>query len=223
MVHITEEALEAVVDRNRDPEAHKAAGNAAFGEGRWVDAERHYTSALQTSVVGASDVLMDEAVRSEGSATVASGDISGDTPIESYDETGVRDSTADATKHTRDTTEVNTPLDNTTPMMYSPKLQNQKGQRNRARAVYFSNRAACRLRLGKISEAISDCTQSIASDDSYLKAFARRAESRESVNPPDLEGALGDFEFVIACFEKLDDEVSISNHHTPPLRLPIRD
>ena len=59
MVRITEHDPEPASASPRDAEAHKLEGNRAFGEGRFEDAERHYTAALEasasTSDEGASD------------------------------------------------------------------------------------------------------------------------------------------------------------------------
>ena len=64
--------------------------------------------------------------------------------------------------------------------------------RRRDRAVYLSNRAACRVKLESHKEAEEDCTAAIAEDDTYAKAYLRRSAARESLD--DLEGALVDVE-----------------------------
>uniref|UniRef100_K3X6F8 Uncharacterized protein n=1 Tax=Globisporangium ultimum (strain ATCC 200006 / CBS 805.95 / DAOM BR144) TaxID=431595 RepID=K3X6F8_GLOUD len=64
------------------------------------------------------------------------------------------------------------------------------------RAVYFSNRAACLIRLNRPEEAIDDCNQSIELSPTYVKALIRRAEAYEKVDK--LEEALKDYEAVLA-------------------------
>ena len=64
--------------------------------------------------------------------------------------------------------------------------------RRRDRAVYLSNRAACRVKLGSHTQAAEDCTAAIAEDDTFVKAYLRRSAARERLD--DLEGALADAE-----------------------------
>ena len=47
------------------------------------------------------------------------------------------------------------------------------------RAVYFANRAACRLALGRLDEAVSDCSAALEVDGAYVKALLRRAAAYE--------------------------------------------
>ncbi|TDH70723.1 hypothetical protein CCR75_004242 [Bremia lactucae] len=63
------------------------------------------------------------------------------------------------------------------------------------RAVYFSNRAACLLRLGRTEESIDDCTQAVTLSPTYVKALLRRAEAYEKLDK--LEEALADFDAVL--------------------------
>lgn len=44
-----------------------------------------------------------------------------------------------------------------------------------ARAVYYCNRAACSLALGKHEDALYDCDRTIELNPKYVKAYARRA------------------------------------------------
>ena len=53
MVRITEHDPEPASASPRDAEAHKLEGNRAFGDGRFEDAERHYTAALEASASAA--------------------------------------------------------------------------------------------------------------------------------------------------------------------------
>ncbi|TYZ61166.1 hypothetical protein PybrP1_012382 [[Pythium] brassicae (nom. inval.)] len=63
------------------------------------------------------------------------------------------------------------------------------------RAVYFSNRAACLIRLGRPEEAIDDCTQAIELSPTYVKALVRRAEAYEKLDR--LDEALRDYDAVL--------------------------
>ncbi|KAG7401664.1 cytochrome c oxidase subunit 1 [Phytophthora boehmeriae] len=63
------------------------------------------------------------------------------------------------------------------------------------RAVYFSNRAACLLRLGRTEESVDDCTQAVTLSPTYVKALLRRAEALEKLDR--LEEALADYDAVL--------------------------
>ncbi|CAI5742763.1 unnamed protein product [Hyaloperonospora brassicae] len=63
------------------------------------------------------------------------------------------------------------------------------------RAVYFSNRAACLLRIGRTEESIDDCTQAVTLSPTYVKALLRRAEAFEKMDK--LEEALADYDAVL--------------------------
>ncbi|EGZ24634.1 hypothetical protein PHYSODRAFT_460986, partial [Phytophthora sojae] len=63
------------------------------------------------------------------------------------------------------------------------------------RAVYFSNRAACLLRLGRTEESVDDCTQAVTLSPTYVKALLRRAEALEKLDK--LEEALADYDAVL--------------------------
>ncbi|KAE8889846.1 hypothetical protein PF005_g3185 [Phytophthora fragariae] len=63
------------------------------------------------------------------------------------------------------------------------------------RAVYFSNRAACLLRLGRTEESVDDCTQAVTLSPTYVKALLRRAEALEKLEK--LEDALADYDAVL--------------------------
>ena len=41
--------------------------------------------------------------------------------------------------------------------------------------IFYANRAAALMRLGKYKEALKDCTKAIEIDPGYLKAYLRRA------------------------------------------------
>ncbi|KAG7382038.1 cytochrome c oxidase subunit 1 [Phytophthora pseudosyringae] len=63
------------------------------------------------------------------------------------------------------------------------------------RAVYFSNRAACLMRLGRSEESVDDCTQAVTLSPTYVKALLRRAEALEKMDK--LEEALADYDAVL--------------------------
>lgn len=220
MMRITEHA-KPVAEPHLDPESHKADGNTAFGEGRWAEAERHYTMALETSV-GSVEKFGDS-----GGSGVTHADTPGDTPED--DDHGVSEPT-ELSKHT-DTDEKESSL------LLKPKENESETKitkpKSRARAIYFANRAACRLQLSKIKEVITDCTEAIACDGSYLKAWARRAEAKELLNPPDAEGALFDCEALLKQaaeiekkdvkeFEKYASIIQTSKDHVTRLK-PLVD
>ncbi|CAK4817717.1 unnamed protein product [Aphanomyces euteiches] len=62
-------------------------------------------------------------------------------------------------------------------------------------AVYFNNRAACLIHLGRPDEAIEDCTQSITLSPTYVKAYMRRSQAYEKIDK--LEEALQDVKKVL--------------------------
>ncbi|CAK4633622.1 hypothetical protein LEN26_002019 [Aphanomyces euteiches] len=63
------------------------------------------------------------------------------------------------------------------------------------KAVYFNNRAACLIHLGRPDEAIEDCTQSITLSPTYVKAYMRRSQAYEKIDK--LEEALQDVKKVL--------------------------
>ncbi|CEG42711.1 TPR repeat-containing protein [Plasmopara halstedii] len=76
------------------------------------------------------------------------------------------------------------------------------------RAVYFSNRAACLMRLGRTEESVDDCTQAVTLSPTYVKALLRRAEAYEKMDK--LEEALADYNAIL----KIDPTVptAVKNH-----------
>lgn len=63
------------------------------------------------------------------------------------------------------------------------------------RAIYFSNRAACHMRLEEYSEAAIDCSAALDLHPTYVKALVRRASAFEAIN--DYEAALTDLRKVV--------------------------
>ncbi|KAK3095497.1 hypothetical protein FSP39_015344 [Pinctada imbricata] len=63
------------------------------------------------------------------------------------------------------------------------------------RSIMYSNRAACRLRMDNVEEAIRDCTRALDLHPHYLKALLRRAELYEKKEK--LDEALLDYQKVV--------------------------
>jgi tetratricopeptide (TPR) repeat protein len=183
MVRITEHDPEPASASPRDAEAHKLEGNRAFGEGRFEDAERHYTAALEASASTSDEGASDE-------------------PDETGDASARREEAREDDRATGAGT-----TDGATDGASSVVRSNEDGKTttskdvvvvDRARATYFANRAACRLKLARPNEAAEDCTRALRCDESFVKARLRRAEARETADPKDLEGALADCEAAAA-------------------------
>ncbi|XP_033123832.1 tetratricopeptide repeat protein 1-like [Anneissia japonica] len=60
------------------------------------------------------------------------------------------------------------------------------------RSIMYSNRAACKLRLEQLEEAISDCTEALTLNPLYMKALLRRAQTYELTEK--LDEALADYQ-----------------------------
>lgn len=73
-------------------------------------------------------------------------------------------------------------------------------------AVCFCNRAAAHQALGKISDAIADCSLAIALDGSYGKALSRRATLHEMIR--DYEQAANDLRRFISVLQKQSQETN---------------
>ncbi|KAM7505390.1 hypothetical protein LguiB_004294 [Lonicera macranthoides] len=67
-------------------------------------------------------------------------------------------------------------------------------------AVCFCNRAAAHQALGQITDAIADCSLSIALDGNYTKALSRRATLHEMIR--DYEQAVNDLQKLLSILEK---------------------
>ena len=158
----------SVAPRSDDAEAHKARGNAAFGEGRWADAERHYTLALE-ALPAPSPPASDRPPRASGE----------------------RDENASPDEEEASPADPDPDPD---PESASPTKRGAAPPADRPRAVYHANRAACLLRLGRFADAEADCAASVRADPSFAKAWLRRAAARSARDPPDLEGAVADCE-----------------------------
>jgi len=60
-----------------------------------------------------------------------------------------------------------------------PSLLPQRPPPPLAAAIYFANRAACRLELGRATAAAADCSAALELDGAYVKALLRRAQAYE--------------------------------------------
>ena len=181
MVRIIEHDPEPASTSPRGAEAHKLEGNRAFGDGRFEDAERHYTAALEASAPAADEGASDEPDETE--AASARRDARED------DRARTSAGTTDGAPHVPSSDVISNEASRTASSETSRDVVV-----DRARATYFSNRAACRLKLARPNEAAEDCTRALRCDESFVKARLRRAEARETADPKDLEGALADCE-----------------------------
>ena len=179
MVRIIEHDPEPASTSPRGAEAHKLEGNRAFGDGRFEDAERHYTAALEASAPAADEGASDE-------------------PDETEAASARRDAREDDRASGAETTDGAPHVASSDVISNEASRTASSGARDvvvhRARATYFANRAACRLKLARPNEAAEDCTRALRCDESFVKARLRRAEARETADPKDLEGALADCE-----------------------------
>ena len=179
MVRIIEHDPEPASTSPRGAEAHKLEGNRAFGDGRFEDAERHYTAALEASAPAADEGASDEPDETEAASAQRDA---------REDDRASGAGTTDGAPHVASSDVISNEASRTA----------SSGARDvvvhRARATYFANRAACRLKLARPNEAAEDCTRALRCDESFVKARLRRAEARETADPKDLEGALADCE-----------------------------
>lgn len=179
MVRIIEHDPEPASTSPRGAEAHKLEGNRAFGDGRFEDAERHYTAALEASAPAADEGASDEPDETEAASARRDA---------REDDRASGAGTTDGAPHVASSDVISNEASRTA----------SSGARDvvvhRARATYFANRAACRLKLARPNEAAEDCTRALRCDESFVKARLRRAEARETADPKDLEGALADCE-----------------------------
>jgi len=179
MVRIIEHDPEPASTSPRGAEARKLEGNRAFGDGRFEDAERHYTAALEASAPAADEGASDEPDETEAASARRDA---------REDDRASGAGTTDGAPHVASSDVISNEASRTA----------SSGARDvvvhRARATYFANRAACRLKLARPNEAAEDCTRALRCDESFVKARLRRAEARETADPKDLEGALADCE-----------------------------
>ena len=126
-----------------EAEAHKARGNECFAEGRWAEAEAHYTRALEACPAAA---LSDPTQTTTTTTSPSAGVIPSTSSSNSSDSGGGGGGGSSGGSG-----------------------GSSGGSRNRPRAVYHANRAACYMGLERYAEAAEDCTDAIAADDAYTK------------------------------------------------------
>lgn len=63
------------------------------------------------------------------------------------------------------------------------------------KAVFLNNRAACFLQLEQLEDVVEDCTDALAHDPRYVKAYMRRAKAHERLE--DHDSALADLAKVV--------------------------
>ncbi|XP_026513845.1 tetratricopeptide repeat protein 1 [Terrapene carolina triunguis] len=80
------------------------------------------------------------------------------------------------------------------------------------RSVFFSNRAAARMKQDKTEAALSDCSKAIELDPNYIRALLRRAELYEKTEK--LDEALEDYKTV------LEKDPSVHHAREACMRLP---
>jgi len=68
------------------------------------------------------------------------------------------------------------------------------------RSVFYCNRAACCLELGRNEAAVEDCTRAIELDKTYIKALLRRSKAYDKLDQ--LEDSLADLDAVLAIDPK---------------------
>ncbi|CAG9574231.1 unnamed protein product [Danaus chrysippus] len=80
------------------------------------------------------------------------------------------------------------------------------------RAILYCNRSASKMKLEKYKQAIKDCTKAVELDDTYLKAYYRRAQSYEATDK--LDECLADYKKI------LELDPSHKEAHAAIIRLP---
>jgi len=65
--------------------------------------------------------------------------------------------------------------------MYSQALAKSPPADNKNRAIYFSNCAACHLKLEEWSMAALQCTKAIEANPSFIRPYQRRAQAKEAM------------------------------------------
>uniref|UniRef100_A0A0A9X6M6 Tetratricopeptide repeat protein 1 n=1 Tax=Lygus hesperus TaxID=30085 RepID=A0A0A9X6M6_LYGHE len=85
---------------------------------------------------------------------------------------------------------------------------------NKLRAVLYANRAAAKVHLGRKVLAIEDCTKAIELDETYIKAYIRRATLYEETEK--FDEALGDYNKVLE-FDRTNADALKASVRLPPL------
>lgn len=71
------------------------------------------------------------------------------------------------------------------------------------RAIYWSNKAACYMKLGDDQKAVESCNQALGLDPDYLKALNRRAAANEKIGKwTNLQAASDDYNKLVELYGK---------------------
>lgn len=71
------------------------------------------------------------------------------------------------------------------------------------RAIYWSNKAACYMKLGDDAKAVESCNQALGLDPDYLKALNRRAAANEKIGKwTNLQAASDDYNKLVELYGK---------------------
>lgn len=71
------------------------------------------------------------------------------------------------------------------------------------RAIYWSNKAACYMKLGDDQRAVESCNQALGLDPDYLKALSRRAAANENIGKwTNLQAASDDYNRLVELYGK---------------------
>lgn len=80
------------------------------------------------------------------------------------------------------------------------------------RSVLYANRAASKAKLARTESAIEDCTKAIELDDTYLKAYMRRAKLYEETEK--LDESLADYKKILE-FDRSNKEALQAQYRLP--------
>ena len=79
--------------------------------------------------------------------------------------------------------------------MYTKSLRRCPLSFSKDRAIFYSNRSVCFLKMKETEKCIKECTKSIELDSEFVKPLLRRAECYETTDK--LDEALGDYKKLI--------------------------
>ncbi|KAG5364551.1 TPR repeat-containing thioredoxin TTL4 [Yarrowia sp. E02] len=74
---------------------------------------------------------------------------------------------------------------------------------HKQRAIYWSNKAACYMKLGDDQKAVESCNQALGLDPDYVKALNRRAAANEKIGKwANLQSASDDYNKLVELYGK---------------------
>lgn len=82
------------------------------------------------------------------------------------------------------------------------------------RSIFYANRAASKISLGKTESALEDCTKAIELNDKYIRAYLRRAKLYEESDK--LDESLADYKKVLE-FDINNKDALQAQYRLPPL------